>query len=93
MINVVVSYDITDDRRRNRMARVLKDYGSRVQYSVFEAVVNEEQLEELMERVEELLDNDEDSVRYYLICASCLKKVRVQGREDKPFHEEDFIIV
>ena len=93
MINVVISYDITDDRRRNRIARVLKDYGSRVQYSVFEAVLTEEQLEELTKRVSELLDDDEDSIRYYLLCASCLKKVQVQGREDKPFHEDDFIIV
>ena len=33
---IVVSYDIPDDRRRLRLANTLKDFGIRVQYSVFE---------------------------------------------------------
>jgi CRISPR-associated protein Cas2 len=32
----VVCYDVVDDRRRNRIFKLLKDYGRRVQYSVFE---------------------------------------------------------
>ena len=31
----VVSYDVRDDRRRTRLAHALKDFGERVQYSVF----------------------------------------------------------
>lgn len=33
---VVVSYDVREDRRRTRLAHTLKDFGERVQLSVFE---------------------------------------------------------
>ena len=36
----VISYDIPDDRRRGQLAKVLKGFGTRVQYSVFEAHLN-----------------------------------------------------
>ena len=39
----VISYDIPDDRRRNQLAKVLKGFGTRVQYSVFEAHLNRTQ--------------------------------------------------
>ena len=43
----VISYDIPDNRRRSQLAKVLKGFGSRVQYSVFEAHLNGKQYEEL----------------------------------------------
>jgi len=39
---IVVAYDIIDDKRRNRVAKTMEDYGTRVQYSVFECVLEEE---------------------------------------------------
>jgi CRISPR-associated protein Cas2 len=36
---IVVSYDISHDRRRARLSRELKNFGTRVQYSVFECVL------------------------------------------------------
>ena len=92
-LNILVSYDITDDRRRNRLVKVLKDYGSRVQYSVFELQVKPLQLGELQERIESIININEDNVRYYTLCASCIKKVIVQGGNNKTFVEEEFIIV
>ena len=35
-MHYTVAYDITDDKRRNKVAKILKDFGKRVQYSVFE---------------------------------------------------------
>ena len=35
-MHYTVAYDITDDKRRNRVAKILKDFGTRIQYSVFE---------------------------------------------------------
>jgi len=31
----IVSYDITDDKRRHKVAQTLKAYGTRIQYSVW----------------------------------------------------------
>ena len=52
---VIVSYDVaTDDgkgqRRLRRVARACKDYGQRVQYSVFECIVDPAQWTKLKDR-------------------------------------------
>ena len=72
----VISYDIPSDHRRNQLAKVLKGFGSRVQYSVFEAHLNKRQFEELKRAVAGLIDPAEDSVRYYPLCKTCAGRVR-----------------
>jgi len=76
---ILVSYDIPDDRRRTRLAHALKDFGQRVQYSVFECLLEEEQVVRLRERVAKLTDPTEDSVRIYRLCANCEARVEIQG--------------
>ena len=69
---VVVSYDVTTDtkegrRRLRRVAQVCKNYGQRVQKSVFECSVNEMQYEELIRKLLSEYKDDEDSLRLYRI--------------------------
>ena len=64
----VISYDIPDDPRRNRLAKVLKGFGTRVQYSVFEAHLTQSQFEQMKQAVSNVIDPDEDAVRYYALC-------------------------
>ena len=53
---VVVAYDIPDDRRRTRVAKVLEDYGDRVQYSVFEMNLDTEwRFTAMQNRLEQIL--------------------------------------
>ena len=73
----VISYDIPDDRRRNQLAKVLKGFGNRVQYSVFEAHLNKRQYEALKRAVENLIEPSEDSVRYYVLCSACADRIEV----------------
>ena len=73
----VISYDIPDDRRRNQLAKVLKGFGARVQYSVFEAHLTRTQYEELKRAVARVIDLSEDSVRYYALCGNCTGRVEV----------------
>lgn len=65
---LVVSYDITDNRRRLRVAAALEDCGERVQKSVFECHLEEAQVGDLKARIEAELDTECDRVRYYLLC-------------------------
>ena len=76
---VVISYDIPDDRRRSRVSGVLEGYGVRVQKSVFEVEVEERQYERLSAQVLREIQPDEDSVRYYHLCAGCRGRVVIQG--------------
>ncbi len=80
MIFVVVSYDIPNDRRRTRVARVLLDYGSRVQYSVFECRIEAKHYERMCARLKKEIDEKEDSVRFYQLCQACLKTVKIIGQ-------------
>jgi CRISPR-associated protein Cas2 len=77
---ILVSYDIPDDRRRTRLAHVLKDFGARVHYSVFECNLDAAQLETMRRRLLLLLDESEDSVRIYRICAECAPHREVLGQ-------------
>jgi CRISPR/Cas system-associated endoribonuclease Cas2 len=55
-LQYVICYDIADDRRRNRIATALLDFGQRVQESVFVAHLDEELAARMKERVERLVD-------------------------------------
>ncbi|MBO9361540.1 CRISPR-associated endonuclease Cas2 [Thermoflexus sp.] len=76
---VVISYDIPDDRRRDRVCQTLKDFGTRVQYSVFEAELRPQDLQRLEDRLRRLIDPREDSVRFYFLCRGCVSRIRVMG--------------
>jgi CRISPR-associated protein Cas2 len=75
----VISYDISDDGRRNKVANILADYGNRVQYSVFECLIDAATLEKLVEMLEPFPECG-DSIRIYQICEGCLKKAVLLGR-------------
>lgn len=76
---ILVSYDIPDDRRRTQLAHTLKDFGERVQYSVFECRLTDDQLDHLRSRMAKLVDPAEDSVRLYRLCADCVRRIEIQG--------------
>ncbi|RMF87586.1 MAG: CRISPR-associated endonuclease Cas2, partial [Nitrospinota bacterium] len=52
---VVVSYDITDDKRRNRIHKALKNYGERVQFSVFECNLSPEQVMRMQHSLKKII--------------------------------------
>ena len=76
---VVISYDISDDRTRRRVANVLADYGKRVQYSVFECRVDAKTLEKIITLLKPFAEGN-DSIRLYQLCDACVKKVVLLGR-------------
>ena len=69
---VLVSYDVaTADaggpKRLRRVAKACKDYGQRVQYSVFECIVDPAQWTMLRQRLIDEVDNEKDSLRFYFL--------------------------
>lgn len=89
---VVIAYDCTDDKRRHRVFRILHDYGYRVQYSVFEAMLDEELLSEMIQRLKKVIDSENDSVRIYHICQRCLENIQLFGKAELTNQEEVFIV-
>lgn len=90
---LVICYDITDDRRRYHVERAISDYGYRVQKSVFEAHVSENQFVELRHKLFKLINPSEDSVRYYSLCRNCITAVEADGIGAAPDEEEERTIV
>lgn len=88
----LVSYDIPDDRRRVRLANVLKDYGGRVQYSVFECLLSQELFAKMINRIEAIIMETEDSVRIYGLCANCERVIKVIGTGEVSHDEEVYIL-
>ena len=72
---IVVAYDVTDDRRRTRLHKCLKSFGTPVQYSVFECLLDERRFRELKAMVRKTIDAKQDLVRYYRLCESCRTRV------------------
>lgn len=76
---VVVVYDIRDGRARTRVCNTLKNYGSRIQLSVFECNLSSKQYEKMKEEIKRLLDIKEDLIRFYRLCKDCVCRSELLG--------------
>lgn len=81
---VLVTYDVrTEDeagaRRLRRVASVCKDFGQRVQNSVFECLVDPAQLVALRQALLDEIDQEEDSVRFYFLGSNWKHRVEHVG--------------
>ena len=61
---MLVCYDISADKRRDKMAKACESYGARVQFSVFECPLDELRLQQLKAELEALINRDEDQVLF-----------------------------
>ena len=80
-MHIVVSYDISDDKRRTRIHKVLKSYGQWMQFSLFECDVTETEYAKLRSRLNRMIKPEQDSIRFYFLCACCSNKVERIGGE------------
>jgi CRISPR-associated protein Cas2 len=69
---VLITYDVetTSDAGKSRLRRVAKqcqNYGQRVQYSVFECLVDAAQMRRLKQRLTDIIDPETDSLRFYFL--------------------------
>lgn len=88
----LVIYDIANARRLSRVASICKDYGERVQESVFEIHVNDKMLQQLIKRISKVIDPLEDGVKIFPLCESC-KKARLSYGAELPSVNLDPLVV
>ncbi len=96
-LDVLVTYDVdtTTDAGRARLrkvAQVCKNYGQRVQFSVFELRVTEAQLEAFEARVLDVIDRDRDSLRIYILHGGREKSLRHHGLDRYTDFDDPLII-
>lgn len=69
---VLVSYDVTTSdkggaRRLRKVAKLCNNHGQRVQFSVFECIVDPAQWVVFREQLITAIDDDQDSLRFYFL--------------------------
>jgi CRISPR-associated protein Cas2 len=74
---MLITYDVATSskggqRRLRRIAQACKDYGQRVQNSVFECLIEQKHWVVLRERLLREINTQEDSLRFYFLDADCL---------------------
>lgn len=83
----VIAYDISDDKKRNKIARILEDHGVRCNYSVFECLLTETQKQKLQKKLQKFIDSGGDSLLFYYLCNACIQKREVIGHCPDPVPE------
>jgi CRISPR-associated protein Cas2 len=80
----LVTYDIACPKRLRRVAKTCAEYGVRVEKSVFECDLPHELFQRLWCELMDLVDEDNDALIAYRICATCLKEVESIGQVPRP---------
>lgn len=75
----VICFDVRDERRLRRISDTLENFGVRVQRSVFECRLESQELEDLRQRLGDLMDAADDHVRYYSLCGKDCDKIVIDG--------------
>lgn len=95
---IVVCYDVNtetrDGRRRlRRVAQVCKNFGQRVQKSVFECQVDEMKFEQLRRRLLKEIKVELDNLRLYRLTEPREKRVEEYGSTRTVFFDEETLVV
>ncbi len=93
----VVTYDVNTEtkegRRRLRLvARTCEGFGFRVQHSVFECKLTEEQLFQLKRRLLDIIDEEKDSLRFYRIHEPHQQYIEDYGVSNTPAPDDPLVL-
>ena len=94
---IIVAYDVRTEeapgrRRLRRVAQVCKDFGQRVQKSVFECQVDDMKYEELRRRLLREINDEEDNLRLYRLTEPRDQHVETYGLSRTVFFDEPLIV-
>ena len=89
---VLVTYDVKTDseggsRRLRQVAKICKDHGQRVQYSVFECLVDPAQWTQFRQQLIDTIKESEDSLRFYFLGSNWKRRVEHIGA--KPAYDPE----
>jgi CRISPR-associated protein Cas2 len=84
---VLVSYDIALDtkagaKRLRRVAKICKNYGQRVQYSVFECSLDPGQWTKVRSMLIDEIDEEKDSLRFYFLGSNWQNRIEHVGAKE-----------
>lgn len=81
---VLITYDVntissSGQKRLRKVSKICQNYGQRVQNSVFECVIDTTQYTTLKYELENVIDTDKDSLRFYKLGNNYKNKIEHIG--------------
>lgn len=94
---VLVSYDVSTvdaggPGRLRRVAKICKNYGQRVQYSIFECIVDPAQWAVFKQELIDQIEEETDSLRFYFLGANWQNRVEHVGAKESIDQEGPLIV-
>jgi len=94
---VLITYDVNTEtplgrKRLRQVAKQCVNYGQRVQNSVFECVMDAAKCREVQHKLEQIINKDKDSLRFYYLGNNYKSKIVHIGAKES-FDVEDIIII
>ena len=87
-MEILIMYDISCDKKRAKVEKILSSYGVRVNYSVFEMVISKPNLSKIVKELTDITSK-EDSIRIYILNKDVLKKSFVLHSNSGIFEDEE----
>lgn len=78
----IVAYDISDPKRLHRIYKTMKDFGGRLQLSVFQCHLSLKNLVLMKEKIEKIISPQEDRILIIRCCPSCRERIETLGRQE-----------
>lgn len=95
---VIITYDVetkskSGNKRLRNVAKICKDYGQRVQNSVFELQIYPSDLIQIKNKLEKVIDKESDSIRIYNLGKNWERRVETLGKDDSYNPSSDLLLL
>lgn len=95
---VIITYDVetkskSGNKRLRDVAKICKNYGQRVQNSVFELQIYPADLIQIKNKLEEAIDKERDSIRIYNLGKNWERRVETLGKDDSYNPSSDLLLL
>lgn len=89
----LVTYDVSDDKRRTRIFKFLRNWGDHLQYSVFLCELDARERVIVERRLEEFVHHDEDQVLVVDLGPAEIDSGRIVAAVGKPYRPPAVVYV
>ncbi len=85
---LIITYDISETTRRNKISNLLSSYGFRVNYSVFEFNISKFKYQIMINELQKI-SKKEDNIRIYIQTKETIRKSFILNSKNRPFEFDD----
>jgi CRISPR-associated protein Cas2 len=78
----LICYDIAKPDRLRKTAKIMEDYGLRIQRSFFQCSMEEKKLHEMLVKIKKVIERRRDSFFVYPLCEDCSRNAETDGNGD-----------